>query len=107
MLFRQFSNLTIYVKVVGKLLDQPFDVLLFSNTREKFLILVESRGQICPIVFLLFRTISPGLENNDTLICRSDNFTTTLTFVVKLENCQNNISMYNCSPIQSEGSNFC
>ena len=102
MLFRQFFNLTKYVKIVGKLLDQHFNILLFSNPGEKFLLLVESRGQIFPVVVLLFRTFSPGLENHDALKCWSDNFPTTLTYVVKLENCQNKISMYGCSTIKGK-----
>ena len=64
------------------------------------LILVETRGQICPVVFLLFRTLSTGLENNDTSKCWSKICSLTLTYVVKLENCQNNISMYRCFPIK-------
>ena len=81
MLFQKNSYLTTYVKVVRKVLDQHFNKLLFSNPGEKFLILVESRGQICPVFFLLFRTFSHGLENNDTEKVWSDNFPTTLTYM--------------------------
>ena len=31
MLFLQFSNIIIYIRVVGKMQDQPFNVLLFLN----------------------------------------------------------------------------
>ena len=79
-----------------KIVGLTFNVSLFSNQREKVLILVESRGQMCPIVFLLLRTFSPRLENNNTLKCWFDNFPTTLTYVVKLENYLKNISMYGC-----------
>ena len=51
MLFRQFSNLTTYVSVFGKLLYQHFNLSLFSNPGVKVLILVESMVQICPLVF--------------------------------------------------------
>ena len=94
-----------YVRVVGKLADQQFNVSLFSNTGEKVLILFESRGQICPIVFLLFKTYSPGLENNDTLQCWSHNFPTTLKYVVRSETCLNNISIYGGSPIKGKDYN--
>ena len=50
------------------MLDQSFNALVLSNPGEKVLILVESPGQICPIVFHLFKTLSLGLENNDTLV---------------------------------------
>ena len=74
MSFSQFSNMTTYVRVVGKMQDQHFNVWLFSNPRDKVLILVESRGQIWPIVFLLFWTLSPGLEKKDELKCYSGFF---------------------------------
>ena len=69
MLFWHFSNMTTYVRVVGKRQDQYFIVWMFSSPGDKVLILVERTGQICPIVFLLFWTLSPGLENNDALKC--------------------------------------
>ena len=107
MLIWQFSNLITYFRVVGKLLDWYFNVLLFSNAREKVLILVETRGKICLIVLLLYRTFSPGLTNNHTLKFWSDNFSTTRTYVVKLEYCRNNLSMN--VVLQSKGidSNSC
>ena len=106
MLFRQFSNIITYIRDVGKLPDQHFSVSMFSNPGGKILILVESRGQICPVVFHLFRIFPPGLDNNDTLKCWSGNFPTSLIYMIMLENCQNNISMYCCSPIQEERSWF-
>ena len=54
MLFWQFYNLTTYARVVGKKQDQYFNIWLLSIQRDKVLILVESRGLICYIVFLLF-----------------------------------------------------
>ena len=66
---------------------------LFSNPGEKVLILVKSRRQTCPIVFLLLKTFFSGLENNDTLKYWSNKNLTTLTYVVKLENYQRNISI--------------
>ena len=35
MLFGQFSNINIYVKIVGKMQDQHFNVYLMSNLGEK------------------------------------------------------------------------
>ena len=101
MLFRQFSNLTTYVSVFGKLLYQHFNLSLFSNPGVKVLILVESMVQICPLVFFLLSAFY-----NDILKCWSNNFPTTLTCVVNLENCQNNTSMYGCSPIQGKRVKF-
>ena len=48
MLFWQFSNKIIYVKIVGKIPDHHLNVWLFSNPGDKVQILVESTGQICP-----------------------------------------------------------
>ena len=101
-----FSNLITYFRVVGSLLDWYFNVLLFSNAREKVLILVETRGKICLIVLLLYRTFSPGLTNNHTLKFWSDNFSTTRIYVVKLEYCRNNLSMNVCSLIQGNRFKF-
>ena len=61
MMFWQFSNMTMYVRVVGKMQNQHFNVWLFSNPVDKVLILVKSRGQICSIVFLLFLDIVPWI----------------------------------------------
>ena len=69
MLFWQFSNIIRYVKIVGKIPDQHFSLWLFSNLGDKVQILVESTGQICPVVLHLFWTLSPGFENNHTLKC--------------------------------------
>ena len=60
MLFWQISMHHNILRMYGKMQDQHFNVSFFSNPREKVLILVESRGQICPIVLHLFRTMSPG-----------------------------------------------
>ena len=100
MLFWQFSNIIIYVKIVGKIPDQQLNVWLISNPGDKFQILVDSTGQIRPVVLHLFWTLSPGFENNHTFKCWSVIFPTTLTYMIMLENCQNKISVYGCSPIQ-------
>ena len=83
-----------YIRVVGKMQDQHFNVKLSSNPGEKVLILVKSRGQICTIVFHLFWTLSLGLENKKSLKFLSGIVPTYLTNMVMLENCRNNISMY-------------
>jgi hypothetical protein len=49
MLFWQFSNIIIYVKIVGEIPDQYLGVWLFSNPGDKVQILVESTGQIFPV----------------------------------------------------------
>ena len=89
-----------YIRVVGKILDSHFNVKLSSNPGDKVRILVESTGQICTIIFHLFWTLSPGLEYNKALKCCSSIFPTNLTYIVILENCRNNTSMYECSPCQ-------
>ena len=58
MLVWQFSNIITYIRNVGKLQDQHFSVSLFSNPGGNILILVESRGQICPVVFHFFLDLS-------------------------------------------------
>ena len=81
-LFSQFSNIPTYIRVLEKLSDQHFNLLFFSNPRDKVMILVESRGKICPVVFLLLRTLSPGLKINITLKCWSNNFQTSLIYEI-------------------------
>ena len=67
MLFWQFSHIIIYIRVHGKMPDQQFKVWLFSNPGEKVLILVESRGQICPQLpkqhFNVWLFSNPGEKN--------------------------------------------
>ena len=88
------------VRVVGKIPDQHLNASLSANPGDNVLILVESKGQMCPIVFHLFWTLSPRFENNDTLLCWSLIFLTTLIYMVLLENCWINLSMHGWSPIQ-------
>ena len=74
------------------------------------MVILKSRGQgpkrwrstekICPVLSTRIWTLSPGLENNHTLKSWSGIFPTILTSMIMLENCQNNISVYGCSPIQ-------
>ena len=95
-------NITTYIRVVGKLSELHFNVLCCSNPGDKFLILAEIRGHICPIVFLCFRNLSSGFEQNYTMKYSFDNFPTSLIHVVMLENCLNTISMYGFSPIKGD-----
>ena len=57
-------------------------------------------GQICPVISTRIWTLFPGLENNHTFKCWSGIFPTILTYMIMLENWQNNISVYGCSLIQ-------
>ena len=100
MLFWQISNIFIYVKIVGKIPDQYFNVWLFSNPGDKVQKRWKTMGKICPVLLTRIWTLSLGLENNHTRKCWSGIFPTILTYMIMLENCQNNISMYDCSPIQ-------
>ena len=63
MLFWQFAHMTTYMYVVWKKLDKHFNLPLFSYPRDKVLIIAKSMGQICPLDFLLFRTLTPGSKN--------------------------------------------
>ena len=87
MLFWQFSSIIINVKNAGKIPHQHLSVWLFSNPEDKVQILVESMGQICPVV-LNFFTLSSGFENNHTFKCWSCIFPTIFTSMIMLENCQ-------------------
>ena len=100
MLFWQFSNIIIYVKIVLKNTRSKFECMVIFQSRGQVQILVRSTGQICPIILYLFWTLSPGFENNHTFKCWSGIFPTILTYMIVLENCQNNISVYGWSAIQ-------
>ena len=93
--FRTFPTLP---HMSGLLKTVGTTFLIVSNPGDKVLLLVKSIG-LYPMVFLLFRTLSSGLENNDTWKCISDNFLTMLNYVLLLENCWNFISLYQCSQI--------
>ena len=82
-----------------KVSEQYFNAFLFSNPGENVRILVESRGQICPVVIPFFYIVPWIREQQyiEMLVCI---FPTTLTYMVMLENCKNTISTYGCSPIQ-------
>ena len=99
MLFWQFSNIIIYLKIVGKIPDKHLNIWLFSNPGDKDQILGKSTGQICPIILYLFWTFCPGFRNNHTFKCWFAIFPTILTYMIMMENCQNNISVYGFSPI--------
>ena len=49
-------------------------------------------------------SVSPQLEDNNTLKCSSDKFAKTLRYFFIMENCQNYISMYHCPPIPGRSS---
>ena len=84
----------------------------WKNTRSTFecTVIPKSRGQapkkmettrqICPVLSTRIWTLSPGLENNQTLKSWSGSFPTILKNMIMLENCQKNISVYGCFPIQ-------
>ena len=84
----------------------------WKNTRSTFecMVILQSRGQGSDSCWKYrtdlsrsspsFWTLSPWFENNHTFKCWSGIFATILTIMIMLENCQNNISVYGCSPIQ-------
>ena len=99
LLFQQFSNITTYVSCVAKLSKLLFTESLFSNPGDKVLKSRKIMGQICPVLSTRIRTLSPGLENNDSVKSSFDNFATQLTYLVKLENYRKNNPMYRFFPI--------
>ena len=52
-------------------------------------------------------TLFPGLENNHKFKCWSGIFRKILIYMIMLENCQNNISVYSCSLIQGTKFSSC
>ena len=99
MLFWQFSTHKIYATVRGKLSELHYNALLVSNRGEKVMKRRKTMGQICPIVFRAFQTFSPRLENNESSKCGSENFPRMVTYILCVENCQNNILTHSCLPI--------
>ena len=89
-----------YINVVWKMLDQHVKVLLLSNAGDNVITRLKTKRQICFLFSTRIRTLSLGLENNEALKCCYSIFPTILTYVVMLQNSWNNISMYDCSPIQ-------
>ena len=64
---RQNVVLTIFnthVTMRGKLSELHCNELAVSNRGEKVMKSKKTMGQICPTVFLVFLTFSPGLEKN-------------------------------------------
>ena len=106
MLYRQFSNIIIYIRDVGKLPEEQFSVSFFFSPGGKILKRWKTTGQIFPLLSTRIRIFPPGLENIDRLKCWSGNIPTSLIYVIMLENFRNNISIYCCSPIQEERSWF-
>ena len=63
--------------------------------------------QVCPLLSTRIRTLSPGLENNNTLKYWSGIFPTTLIYAVMVENSWKNSTMYGCPPIQRKHYELC
>ena len=75
MLFRQFCNINIYVKIVCIIILQSRRQDTKKNTM----------WQICPLLSTRIRTLSPGLEKNNALKCCFCIFPTTLAYAFILE----------------------
>ena len=56
-------------------------------------------GKMCSVVFLVFQTFSPQLENNNTLQWSFDNFTCMVTYILCIENCWNYTLMHSFLPL--------
>ena len=106
MLFWQFSDVTKYIRVYGKMPDRYYDLLLFSNPGNKVLILVTSRGQICPIVFNFSKTLSLLLQKERYTKIFVENFPIDPDKNGNVRKLLNNILIYGCSPMQGNISNF-
>ena len=90
---QQFSMNNMYVRVPGKLSE-------ILQSRGQYPISCLIMGQICPLGFTHFRTLSPGLENIGSLECVSGSFSGALTYLLSLENSWNSDPMCSSSPIQ-------
>ena len=84
---------------VWKIVRTIFQCIIGLQSPGEGLERYETRGQICPLVFLLWMTFSPQLENNDTLQGSSDNFPYMVTYLLCMENCRNCILIGSCLPI--------
>ena len=96
----QFSMHCNILRMYEKMQDQYSNVSLFSNPGDKVLKRWKTTGQICPLLSTRIRTLSPRLENNNTLKCWCGIFPYILSMLQCMDNCQNSILMYGCSPIQ-------
>ena len=68
-LFQQFSNITIFVRVLGKLLDQHFNVSLYSNPGAMFLKTVAQ--MLCPdlpLIIILIIILNLALYSASQII---------------------------------------
>ena len=54
----QFSSLTTYIRVLGKIMDQHIKVLLYSYPGDKVLQNRKNMGQICPLLLTRIMTLS-------------------------------------------------
>ena len=89
------SRLLLFYSYMDKIM-----LMFFSNPGDRVQKRWRTTGPICPVLSTRIWTLSPGLESNHKLKCWSLIFQTILTYMNMLENCQNNISVYGCSPIQ-------
>ena len=92
MLFQQFSNITTYIRVVGKLWKQQFWCIVVIQSRGQGLHSCWKWGQICPLVVHLLKTLSSGLKKRkNTLKCFSNIYPTILIYMLTLENCRDKV----------------
>ena len=90
MWFWQFSTHKKYVTVRGKLAEQHFDDFFPTILVRRF----ENQGKL-----FAFQTFSSGLEKNKASKCGSESFPRTVTYILCVENCQNQILTHSCLPI--------
>ena len=82
-----FPHTIIYITMCGKLSELNCNAVSASNCGEKVIKWRKIVGQICPIVFLVFQTFSPGLENKEISKCLSERFPCMVTYILSAENC--------------------
>ena len=85
MLVWQFFNIPYISGSMKKCRTNSSKNCFFLNQEDKFLILVKSGDQICPIVFHLFKTLYPRLDKHNILKCCSGVFPYTLIYGVMFE----------------------
>ena len=72
-IFENFPRILTYI-YSWKIVLIPFACMVVLHSMWKVIFLLKSMGQICPLDFILFRTCSNGLENNQITKWFSDNF---------------------------------
>ena len=101
MLSQKFFNIATCIRDVAKNTKSIFQCTVFLQSRGQGLKWWKTKGQICPLLSNKIRTLSPGFEDNYRYIEMLNLYFYNIPiYMVMLENCRNNISMFWCAPIK-------